>query len=231
MRHLDIAICRISLCITDNDISLDDLSDLTGVERRTLRSWVADGLLSAPLKVGRGALYPRANVDRAMAVRALREIHGLPRTAIRARLLLADDRDIRQLAEEAHGLVAAGRSVALQGPSSARAYLAQLREPAPEHLEEPAQQMRMPSPIEGRPAAESRPDAAGIDALLSVLEGSARVPSVKRLRGTNRYHIPITPDLELSVRGEISPRDRVMLERVADLIRAILTGGLSHDDK
>ena len=55
------------MCVMDDDISLDDLSDLTGVERRTLRSWVADGLLSAPLKVGRGALYPRANVDRAMA--------------------------------------------------------------------------------------------------------------------------------------------------------------------
>lgn len=215
----------------DDDISLDDLSDLTGVERRTLRSWVADGLLSAPLKVGRGALYPRANVDRAMAVRALREIHGLPRTAIRGRLLSADDRDIRQLAEEAKGLIAAGRTVALQGPSSARAYLAQLRDPAPRQLEEPVAQMRTSSPIESRSAADPQPDAAGIDALLAVLETSARVPAVKRLRGTNRYHIPITPDLELSVRGEISPRDRAMLERVADLIRAILTGGLSHDDK
>jgi hypothetical protein len=67
----------------DEDVSLDDLSSLTGSERRTLRAWVANGLLSAPLTVGRGALYPRANVDLAMAVRALREFHGLPRTAIR----------------------------------------------------------------------------------------------------------------------------------------------------
>ena len=215
----------------DDDISLDDLSDLTGVERRTLRSWVADGLLSAPLKVGRGALYPRANVDRAMAVRALREIHGLPRTAIRRRLLSADDREVRQLAEEAQGLVAAGRTVALQGPSTARAYLAQLRAPAPVLVEVPTPQMRMSARSESRSAVESQPDAAGIDALLAVLEAAARVPSVKRLRGTNRYQIPITPDLELSVRGEISPRDRAMLERVADLLRAILTGGLSHVDK
>lgn len=215
----------------DEEISLDDLSDLTGVERRTLRSWVADGLLSSPLKVGRGAMYPRANVDRAMAVRALREIHGLPRSAIRARLLSADDREIRHLAEEAQGLVAAGRAVTLQGPSSARAYLAQLRGPTPGLLEEPALFGPMSVQSESRSTAEPPPDAAGIDALLVVLEAAARVPSVKRLRGTSRYHIPITPDLELSVRGEISPRDRAMLERVADLIRAILTGGLSHDDK
>ncbi len=91
--------------------------------------------------------------------------------------------------------------------------------------------MRMSASSERRPAPESQPAAAGIDALLAVLEAAARVPSVKRVRGANRYHIPITPDLELSVRGEISPRDRAMLERVADLIRAILTGGLTHDDK
>ena len=171
------------------------------------------------------------SADNSFDKHRLREIHGLPRTAIRGRLLSADDRDIRQLAEEAQGLVAVGRTVALQGPSSARAYLAQLRDPAPRQLEEPVAQMRTSSPIESRSAADPQPDAAGIDALLAVLEASARVPAVKRLRGTNRYHIPITPDLELSVRGEISPRDRAMLERVADLIRAILTGGLSHDDK
>jgi len=207
--------------MSDDDLSLDDLSDLSGVERRTLRSWVAEGLLSPPVKMGRGAMYPRANLDRALAIKALRDIHGETRTAIRERLLSASDRDIRRLAEEAGPLVAA----AMPPPSSARAYLARLQEVQPEPRRPP-----VPPRASAASEAPAAPTTAGLEALLAVLEARTRVPTGIRARGAARYHIPITPDLELSVRGEISPQERAMLERIADLIRAILTGGLNHDD-
>ncbi|EYD74026.1 hypothetical protein Rumeso_04397 [Rubellimicrobium mesophilum DSM 19309] len=166
-------------------------------------------------------MYPRANLDRALAIRALRDIHGASRTAIRERLLSASDRDIRRLAEEAGPLVAA----AVPAPSSARAYVARLQEAVPNPRKPP-----MPPRAIASSKVPATATTAGLEALLAVLEAKTRVPAGTRTRGTARYHIPITPDLELSVRGEISPQERAMLERVADLIRAILTGGLNHDD-
>lgn len=212
--------------MSDDGLSLDDLSALTGVERRTLRSWVAEGLLSPPVKMGRGAMYPRANLNRALAIRSLRDVHGRSRAEIRERLLAADNDEVHRLAEEARPLI----SIASRAPSSARAYVARLHEAeAAEPV--PRAQASLPSSSKARHSWEMPAGTAGVEALLTVLEARARVPTGIRTRGTSRYHIPITPDLELSVRGEISPQERAMLERVADLVRAILTGGLTHDDE
>jgi DNA-binding transcriptional MerR regulator len=249
-----------------NNLTLDDLSDQTGVERRTLRSWVAEGLLPAPLTVGRGAVYPGSSVERVFAVLALRDIHGLPRSAIRSVMMSTDDQGLKTLADEARGLrvrTSESASRSADSDTSARAYLARVRGDTDKEADTAQnfarflKSVKLPdvsgeisasaSQSAQRPQEEFFPEmgfsetvsdftsaateTAGIEALLTLLESAAKVPQIKRSRGANRYHIPITPDLELSVRGEISPRDRAMLERVADLIRAIITGGLTQDDR
>ena len=61
----------------------DELADLGGVSRRTVRYYVQEGLIPAPLGVGRGRHYGRAHLDRLLAVKAQQEA-GLTLDDIRA---------------------------------------------------------------------------------------------------------------------------------------------------
>lgn len=60
--------------MSDQDrIGIDDLADRAGVSRRTVRYYVQEGLLPAPLGVGRGRHYDRAHLERLLQVKALQE--------------------------------------------------------------------------------------------------------------------------------------------------------------
>ena len=54
-------------------IGIDDLADRAGVSRRTVRYYVQEGLLPAPLGVGRGRHYDRSHLERLLQVKALQE--------------------------------------------------------------------------------------------------------------------------------------------------------------
>ena len=53
--------------------AIGDLADLGGVSRRTVRYYVQQELLPAPLGVGRGNHYSRKHLDQLLRVRALQE--------------------------------------------------------------------------------------------------------------------------------------------------------------
>ncbi len=62
----------------------DELADLGGVSRRTVRYYVQEGLIPAPLGVGRGRHYGRSHLERLLEVKAQQEAgHSLDE--IRAR--------------------------------------------------------------------------------------------------------------------------------------------------
>jgi DNA-binding transcriptional MerR regulator len=190
----------------EDGISLEEMAARTGVEPRTLRSWIAEGLLSPPYRPGRGARYPQANVARALAVRALKEGRGLQLSEIRRRFLSLDDDGLRSLDEDPAPDFAA--------PAPASPILDYLRDARA-----------------GTPPAPSATPApqAGLAALRAALERAARAPT-GRGRAEDWTRIAISPDLELHARGALSPQDRATLDRIAALIRSILTGGLTHGD-
>ena len=64
--------------------SIDELADLGGVSRRTVRYYVQEGLLPAPLGVGRGRHYGQSHLDRLLRVKAEQEA-GRSLDDIRAR--------------------------------------------------------------------------------------------------------------------------------------------------
>jgi DNA-binding transcriptional MerR regulator len=64
--------------------NIDELADLGGVSRRTVRYYVQEGLLPAPQGVGRGRHYGRPHLDRLLEVKAWQE-DGLSLDDIRAR--------------------------------------------------------------------------------------------------------------------------------------------------
>ena len=63
--------------------SIDELADLGGVSRRTVRYYVQEGLLPAPLGVGRGRHYDEAHLQRLLEVKAQQEA-GLSLLEIRS---------------------------------------------------------------------------------------------------------------------------------------------------
>lgn len=211
----------------EDDVTLEELSAQTGVEPRTLRSWVSEGLLAPPLKPGRGARYPASNVDRALAIRALKDNHRLSMAEIGRRLMMASAAEIGQWAA----------SMGRGQPGSARGYLRRIGAGRQERVQDPVPRDGRPPPI---PAPAERPsrgpaanrarghdpgELAGIERLIRPLEAVLRSPAPRRSRGTVWTRISVTPDLELSVRGDLDPDERALFEQLADNFRAILSGG------
>lgn len=226
--------------MTEHELTLEELSERTGVEARTLRSWVAEGLLSPPFKPGRGARYPASNADRALAIRALKDQHGLSLSEIGRRFMMATEEQIREWALEA------GPTVTPKG--AAREYLSKIR--ARSDLEEFRPQAFMKKPVSDSAYEPSAPlsirrepsffsraqevdrkqtDLASIERLILQLQEVLEAPAPRRSRGAIWTRISVTPDLELSLRGDLEPRERILFEQLADHFRAILTGGTKND--
>ena len=55
----------------DARYAIQDLADLADVSRRTVRYYVQEGLIPAPLGVGRGPHYGQAHLDRLLQVKEL----------------------------------------------------------------------------------------------------------------------------------------------------------------
>lgn len=66
---------------TEPRYGIEELADLAGVTRRTVRFYVQEGLLPTPLGRGRGRHYGPAHLKRLLEVKALQE-RGLPLAAI-----------------------------------------------------------------------------------------------------------------------------------------------------
>lgn len=56
---------------TEPRYAIQDLADLADVSRRTVRYYVQEGLIPAPLGVGRGRHYAQAHLDRLLQVKEL----------------------------------------------------------------------------------------------------------------------------------------------------------------
>ncbi len=61
--------------------SMDDLCELTGYTRRTIRYYIQEGLLDPPAGRGRGGFYYDSHLDRLREIRSLKET-GLELSAI-----------------------------------------------------------------------------------------------------------------------------------------------------
>jgi len=224
----------------EKNLTLEELSERTGVETRTLRSWVSEGLLSPPFKAGRGARYPASNADRALAVRSLKDLYGLSLSEIGRRFMMATEDQIREWAVET------GPTSAPRG--SARDYLSRIQSgnakplTPPHSMDSHPQASFSSEPNFERPSArfpfkspsglrgdERATELANIERLILQLEQVLEAPAPKRSRGAIWTRLSVTPDLEISVRGDLEPRERLLFEQLADQFRAILTGRTRND--
>jgi DNA-binding transcriptional MerR regulator len=210
--------------------TLAELAAASGLEPRTIRSWVAQGLVPGPRSRGPGARYPADTLERLLAIRGMRDRLGMPLAAIRQELLVATAEQLQAHAGRAADLAPEPAQPMPAEPapaaSSALDYLRGLRArsaPAPMPDAAPS-----PPPPAGAPPPLARQQSLALPptgfAALERRLGQSRPEPVRKARAEDWLRIPVTPDVELAVRGRLDAEQRARLERCADLIRDILLG-------
>jgi DNA-binding transcriptional MerR regulator len=107
--------------------SLQDLSDQSGIELRTIRSYIQSGILQRPSSSGRGAYYGDEHLNRLKAMRVLRERERKSLDEVRGFFLTSSDAEIAAKAAELPDLPVL-EFEERGSESSAADYLARLKE-------------------------------------------------------------------------------------------------------
>lgn len=186
----------------DGTYTITELADLADVTPRTVRFYVAQGLLPAPLGAGLGARYDEDHLRRLRLIRRLQGEH-LPLAEIRKRLATMTAVEIEAIVE----------SDPEPAPDSALDYLDHLlgdravREVQPSLLMRsvaPAQVWNAPPPPTpaASPPAPSEPPQA--------------------IDRSQWDRIQLDPDVELHVRRPLSRIQNKRVERLVELARQIL---------
>lgn len=199
------------------ELTLAELADLSGIQARTLRSWIVLRLIPGPRNKGPGARYPSDVLHRVRAVRAMKEVMGMSFPVIRQELLVITPERLAEYAERGERLqpepMGAMSAPAPADPDAAYDYFSRLR-----------REFRSGTSVVREPGPQA--PATGFDALerrLSV--GSTSKGQAGRTKPEQWTTLQITPDVELSIRGQLDPEQQQRVERCADLIRDILIGG------
>ena len=219
--------------------TLQDLADETGVEPRTIRSWIEKGLLPGASGRGPEASYGWKHLNRIRAVLVFKDSYRLTLDEIRQALLRLDNDAIAAIAHDAVeptqlDLWARG---AESDPSrraddgGALGYVRALLRPSPRGTADtgapsPARAFARPrgtAPPLGRAGS---PGSAGsrLERLAETLARLARKLPRPKARTEWWASVSITPDLELRARG-LDSADIPHLEQVADLLRLLIQEG------
>ncbi|MBX3589949.1 MAG: MerR family transcriptional regulator [Burkholderiaceae bacterium] len=243
--------------MNEGELSLRELSARTGIEPRTIRGYIQQGLLRGPSGYGRKASYGASHERRLRAIRVLKDLDHKPLAEIRMELFSASDAEIDAIAAR---LPAPSDDVTreLSGAASALDYLSKVKRAmggawaanegvngpggsAPLTRTATAQERDLPtlesaaSTTEGSLAADlldgGTDDAVRRSPLAAALDRLAADRRIARkARGELWSRIPILPDIDLSIRGGRSPEELAQFERLADLLREFLMGD-SDDPK
>lgn len=207
--------------LTDPDYTLAELASLTGVSPRTIRYYVAQGLLPSPEGAGPATRYPAAALARLKLVRQLQRGH-LPLAEIRRRLTTLTDGEIVELAAvpepapPADSALEYVRSLLGSEPPLARTLPSAAMRVTPQLLrlsEAPTTYDDLQLPPQG-PTPRRMPPGRP--------PGPAGMPIAER---SQWEHIVIEPDVELHVRRPLSRIANKRVERLVAFARQLLEEG------
>jgi DNA-binding transcriptional MerR regulator len=181
------------------EYTITDLAKLAGVTPRTVRYYVAQGLLTAPGQAGPGARYTDAHLDRLRLIKKLQAAH-LPLAEIRAQLGRVPDEQIEALAAEAPA-----------PPGTALDYIRQVLSPPRVVGKPPTLKRQFAIPLQPpavTPASVPGPAAPA---------GQPPAPAPLPASTTSQWErVTLHPDIELHVRR---PLTRQLNKRVEQLIQ------------
>ena len=194
------------LTVVESELTLAELAELLDMQPRTIRSYIERDLLRGPEVGGRGARYTNYHVTRLQAIRALKDFRNLPLAEVRQRLLSITGPELTLLASE--GAVSQNLG-SLPKTGSALDYIRELKQ-------------------SGTPGSPPAPEAESPTPMDSVLVRLGQLAAgnkpQRRSRGEVWVSIPITPDIEIRVRGPQTADQLSRWERIADYLRDLLMG-------
>ena len=204
----------------DERYSLTELADLAGVTPRTVRYYLAQGLLPAVGQTGPGSKYDVGHLARLRVIRRLQAEH-LPLAEIRRRLETLDDGEIRDLVDA--GAPSAPSDTALEylrtvlaGPPVVRPSSRPM--PAPSFAIVAPHAMSAPSVATAKePLAEALPDDA------SATPSEPPADAVARPADRSQWdRIVLVPDIELHIRRPLSRAQNKQVDRLVTIARELL---------
>lgn len=212
-------------------MSLGELTGAADVSVRTVRYYIAEGLLPPPLGAGPGSAYTRGHLDRLRMIQQLKEAY-LPLKEIRRRLAGLDDGEIRALlaADEREELDEDAFIPADSSLVGARDYLAMMEtreryrtEPMALQMPTAASPLSAPLPAPSDPEATSGPLRSELRHPPSVARA---MPSSNAMASEPERHerqdqglwrrIPLGDEAELVISDRVYGRHR---ERIDWLVR------------
>jgi DNA-binding transcriptional MerR regulator len=198
----------------EDPYSLSDLVALTGVTTRTIRYYIAMGLLPSPGQTGPGARYSEGHLIRLRLIKQLQR-DRFPLADIRGILAGLTDADIVAMLEESPGP---------RPPASAKDYIRGVLGATQSSDQQALYLLSPPSAPSPGPATRSFSRDAGEDApgtlfLRRTSEPPAETPSPDRSQWDR---IVLARDVELHVRRPLGRHQHRLVEKLIAIARQVL---------
>jgi len=220
--------------------SLNDLGEKVDINPRSIRSYIQQGLMRGPDTKGRNAQYGPYHLRRLNVIKTLKEVHKLSLVEIRRLITMAGaGLDTDEGLSSALELLEAGSSKLRDDAPRAdrKSKLSRMRSSRLQNSKSSwdpniSEYMASESPRSARP---QRAESAYYHSrnlqvspqLEDLLRHLRRMLTVRPQRGTKSEdwtRLPITSDVELHIRGQLSPAQLACFEEISDIIRHILLG-------
>lgn len=214
-------------------LTIDELAVQADVPVRTIRFYIAEGLLPGASTRGKGASYTHEHLDRLQLIRLL-VVRHLPLAEIHALVTRLPASEVRAVLEEEQtraGEVAAHASK----PSSPKAYLWALLDQARGYA---GHGNADGSSGSSGGAGSKQRHLRAAQPVQSPLPAPPMMPTVSSLAGQSqsghtRWHEQaapwhrweLAPGIELQVRADVARTQQEVIERVLDAVRAVLAHG------
>lgn len=193
-RHTD----KIPAMPEEDRHSLTELADLAGVTPRTVRYYLAHGLLPAVRLAGSGSRYDEDHLARLRLIRRLQAEH-LPLAEIRRRLDGLEDDEIRELA----------------APDT-------LTPPVDSALDYLRTVLAGPQPPSARPGI---PHAPVLQRAAPPTPAPAPDPASRPIERSQWERIVLAPDVELHIRRPLPRAQNKQVDRLVTIARELLEEG------
>ena len=195
--------------------TINQLAALSGLSVRTIRYYLAQGLIAPAGREGPGTRYPDATLARLRLITRLRDAH-LPLAEIRKRLAALSDDEIAALG---------GPSGQPTPPDSALDYVRSLLGP-PMATELPSDHPRRfagetTTPMPRRSLRVAEPPGLSESTHPAALSPAATEPNPAQPARSQWERVAITPDIEIHLRRPLSRRDNRLVERLIAFARQL----------
>jgi DNA-binding transcriptional MerR regulator len=224
-------------------LTIDELAADTGVPVRTIRFYIAEGLLPGASTRGKGPSYSREHLERLQLIRLLVARH-LPLMEIRTHMTQLPPSEVRAVLEEERaraGEVEAHTSM----PTSPKAFLSALLEQARGYSSSrgtdavslgsdaaaPPKTFQPREEVEAQLGQSPKPTGPLVPAPPEPSEQSPYVRGSSREQGGQGeqgeqalawYRLELAPGIELQVRADVARTDQEVIERLLQTIRTVL---------